>query len=116
MMGIEEGTPYHDQFHTNLAPAMYCGEAPMGGMMGMMQMMGSMPWWDDVSSNYGLQSRMPMQQGMMGSGGYGSAYSNFVNILYVVLLLGLIGSVYFWLIRLWRGQGKKIATGTKKGE
>lgn len=116
-MGIEEGTSYHDQFHVNLAQAMYCGEAPMGGMMGMMHMMmNSMPWWNDVSSKYGLQSTMPMQRDMMGSGGYGSGYSgywNLLNVLYVVLLLGLIGLVYFWLIRLWKGRGKKSVTKRK---
>ena len=39
MMGIEEGTDYHEQFHVNIAKMMYCGE---GGMMGMMPMMGNM--------------------------------------------------------------------------
>lgn len=27
MMGIEEGTSYHDRFHVNLAQAMYCDAA-----------------------------------------------------------------------------------------
>src|SRR3989344_6872430 len=32
MMGIEEGTEYHKQFHVNIAKMMYCGES--GNMMG----------------------------------------------------------------------------------
>lgn len=112
-MGIEEGTPYHEKFHINLAQSMYCGEAPMAGMMGMMQMMGSMPWWNDASSKYGLQSTMPtmpMQRSMMGNWGYGSGYSgywNLLNVLYVMLLLGLIALVYFWVVKLWRSGKKK---------
>ncbi len=118
MMGIEEGTPYHDQFHVNLAQAMYCnseatattGAAGMMGAGGMMPMMRMMP----------MMSAMAGQsaQGMMGGFGYGSGfsstYSNLVNAIFLLLLIGLLGIVYFWLIRLWRGQGKKIATGTKK--
>ncbi len=112
MMGIAQGTSYHDQFHVNLAQAMYCDTATGGadaatggsGMMGaggMMPMMRMMP----------MMSAMAGQgaQGMMGSfgyGSYGSGYSNLVNVLYVVLLLGLIGLVYFWLLKMWKGTKK----------
>lgn len=108
MMGIEEGTPYHGRFHVNLAQAMYCDTAAAvgtgaargsGGMMGtggMMPMMRMMPMMNAMAG-----------QGMMGSGGYSSSYPNLVNVLYVVLLLGLIGLVYFWLIKLWKGKDTK---------
>ncbi len=57
MMGMEEGTEYHRQFHVNIARMMYCGE---GGMMGG-NMMGS----------GGMMGMMPMMMNMMGSGGMG---------------------------------------------
>lgn len=102
MMGIEEGTPYHDRFHVNLAQAMYCDTATAGGA-GAARGSGGM---------MGTNWMMPMMnamagQGMMGSGGYSSSYPNLVNVLYVVLLLGLIGLVYFWLIKLWKGKDTK---------
>src|SRR3989338_8448560 len=31
MMGIEEGTEYHEQVHVNMAKMMYCGENTMMG-------------------------------------------------------------------------------------
>ncbi len=41
-----------------------------------------------------------MGYGMMGN--YGFGYWNFINILYTILLIGLIILVYFWIIKLWR--------------
>lgn len=110
-MGIEEGTPYHEKFHINMAQAMYCGEAPMDGMMGMMPMMMNMMGGNMMSGQTPAQTNM--MQGMMGSGGYGSGYLNLLNVLYVVMLLGLIALVYFWLMKLWKGQGKKSVTKRK---
>ena len=40
MMGLEEGTEQHDQFHINMAKRMYCGEYAGYGMMGSGGMMG----------------------------------------------------------------------------
>ena len=41
-------------------------------------------------------------QGMIGDWGYGLGYWNFMNVLYVVLLIGLIILVYLWIIKLWK--------------
>ncbi len=115
MMGIEEGTSYHDQFHINLAQAMYCDTAAgstnaatggsgmmgTGGMMPMMPMMRMMPMMSAMAG----QSAQGMM-GRFGYGSYGSGYSNLVNVLYIVLLLGLIGLAYFWLLKMWKGAKK----------
>ena len=81
MMGLKEGSEPEKQFHINMAKTIYCGES--GGMMG---------------------------SGMMGNGGYGFGYWNFINILYVILLIGLIILVYLLVIKLWKnmkGRGGK---------
>src|SRR3989344_2461611 len=74
MMGLKEGSKIEEQFHTNMAKTIYCGEGGMmgGGMMNMMDsnMMGwqtpqtnmmqnMMGKYDDDNKNYG---------GMMGCG------------------------------------------------
>lgn len=92
MMGVEEGTEYHEQFHVNIAQMMYCGES---GMMGGGMMMGS-----------GGMNMMGTQ-GMMGNWGYGFGYWNFINVLYVILLIGLIILVYLWIIKLWKNMKSK---------
>ena len=81
MMGIKEGSEAEKQFHINMAKTIYCGE---GGMMGggMMNM-------------------------MMGNYGYGFGYWNFINILYIILLIGLIILVYLWVIKLWKNVKNK---------
>ena len=106
MMGLKEGSEYEEQFHINIAKAIYCGETNAfgsGGMMGggMMNMMmgGNMMGGQNVQSG--------MMQGMTGNLGYGFGYWNFVNVLYVILLIGLIILVYFWIIKLFRGSKKK---------
>ncbi len=90
MMGIKEGSEAEKQFHINMAKTIYCGESGMmgGGMMSMM-MGGNM--------NYG----------MMGNYGYGFGYWNFINILYMILLIGLIVLVYLWVIKLWKNMKNK---------
>lgn len=98
MMGMKEGSEIEEQFHINLAKAMYCGEKnALGGMMngGMMSMMGS---------RFGTNM---MGQGMMGNYGYGFGYWSFVNVLYVILLIGLIILVWLWIIKLWKGINSK---------
>ena len=87
MMGIKEGTEQEKQFHISMAKTIYCGES--GGMMGggMMNMM--------MGNNI-------MGSGMMGNLGYGFGYWNFLNILYVLLLIGLIILVYLWIFKLWK--------------
>ncbi len=84
--------------HINMAKGIYCDEDVdmMGcGMMGgegMMNMKGSM-----------MQGMMQsnMRQGMMGNLDY-FGYWNFINILYVILLIGLIILVSLGIIKLRR--------------
>ncbi|MBI2652479.1 hypothetical protein HYX00_03345 [Candidatus Woesearchaeota archaeon] len=91
MMGLKEGSEPEKQFHINMAKTIYCGES--GGMMGggMMNMM--------MGGNMGY--------GMMGNYGYGLGYWSFVNILYTILLIGLIILVYLWILKLWKNMPKK---------
>ena len=88
MMGINEGSEAEKQFHISMAKKIYCGEniGMMGG--GMMNMM---------SGNNFLGS------GMMGNYGYGFGYWNLFNILYAILLIGLIILVYLGIMKLWKG-------------
>ncbi|MBI3033626.1 hypothetical protein HYY72_00510 [Candidatus Woesearchaeota archaeon] len=92
MMGIKEGSEAEKQFHINMAKTIHCNE-DTGGMMGggMMSMM--------MGSNMGY--------GMMGNYGYGFGYWNFLNVLYVILLVGLIILVYLWIIKLWKNMNIK---------
>lgn len=90
MMGLEEGSEAEEQFHINMAKTIYCGEPrgmiSPGDMVGMMNMMSG---------------------GMMGNWGYGFDYWSFLNILYIILVIGLIILVYLWIIKLWKDYGKK---------
>ena len=96
MMGLQEGSKDEKQFHINLAKAMYCGDnsntASFSGMMRMSRMMGF----------NGM-----MNTGMMGNYGFGFGYSNLFNILYTILLIGLIVLVYLWNVKLWKVKGIK---------
>ena len=91
MMGLKEGSEPEKQFHINMAKTIYCGES--GGMMGggMMSMM--------MGGNTGY--------GMMGNYGYGLGYWNFLNVLYAILLIGLIILVYLGIIKLWKNMKNK---------
>ncbi len=93
MMGLQEGSKDEKLFHINLAKAIYCGDnsniESFSGMMRMSRMMG----FDDMMNN-----------GMMGNYGYGFGYSNLFNILYTILLLGLIALDYLWIVKLWKGK------------
>jgi len=97
MMGLKEGSEAEKQFHISMAKTMYCDES--GGMMGSGMMNGGM-----ISMMMGGN----MGYGMMGNYGYGFGYWNFVNILYIILLIGLIILVYLWIIKLWKkNKGSK---------
>jgi len=94
MMGIEEGTEYHKDFHINMARSMYCDESGMmsyGGMMGggmMMPMMKNMMGGGNM-----------MGSGMMGNNptGLGFGYWGFWNIVWYLFWIGIIVLI-IWLI------------------
>ena len=91
MMDIKEGSEAEKQFHISIAKTIYCGESGemMGG--GMMNMM--------MGGN-------TMGSGMMDNFGYGFGYWNFLNILYILLLIGLIILVYLWIFKLWKHRNR----------
>lgn len=96
MMGIEEETEYHKQFHVNIARTIYCGDNNTGmmgsGMMGgnmmmpMMRMM--MGGYGGMGNNFGY--------GMMGNP-FGYSYWGFWNIIWLLFWIGLI-VLLIWLI------------------
>ncbi len=96
MMGLQEGSKEEEQFHINLAKAMYCGDnsntETFSGMMGMSKMMG-----------FGGM----MNMGMFGNYGYGFGYSSLINFLYILLLVGLIMLVVVLIIKFWQRGAKK---------
>lgn len=91
MMSLAEGSEAEKRFHINMAKKMYCNEGT--GMMsgGMMNMM--------MGGNIGY--------GMMGNYGYGFGYWNFLNVLYVTLLTGLIILVFLGIAKLWKDLFQK---------
>ena len=93
MMGIKEGSEAEKQFHISMAKTIYCGEYSGmmgGGMMNMMMGGGDM-----------------MGYGTIGNSGFG--YWNFLNVLYIILLIGLIILVYLWIAKLWNDIKNKRA-------
>ena len=91
MMG-GDGSESLKQMHIQMAKRLYCnedvGRMTGGGMMNMMinNMMGS---------------------GMIVNWVYGFSYWNFINILYIILLIGLIILVYIWILKLWKNVQNK---------
>ncbi len=88
MMGLKEGSEDEEQFHINMAKAIYCGEANdiMGaGMMGG----GMMPMMMGGNMGYGMMGNNPF--------GYGYGYWSFWNIIWSLFWIGLIVLV-IWLI------------------
>ena len=87
MMGLKEGSEYEEQFHINIAKAIYCGETNAfgsGGMMGGGMMMGG-----GNMMGYGMMGNNPF--------GYGYGYWSFWNIILSLFWIGLIVLV-IWLI------------------
>ncbi len=96
MMGFKEGDEAEEKFHINLAKTMYCGGS--GGMIGSGGMMNMM--------DGGMMGGQNMQGSMMGN--FGSAgYWSFTNIIYVILLIGLIILVYLGIYKLWLWEPKQ---------
>jgi len=98
MMG-GEGSESLKQVHITMAKRLYCNE-DAGGMMGSGGMMNMMIGGGNMMGGQDIQSGT--MQGMIGDWGYGLGYWNFMNVLYVVLLIGLIILVYLWIIKLWK--------------
>ncbi len=99
MMG-GEGSESLKQVHINMARRLYCNDdIYIGyGMMGM-DMMNTMMGGQIPQTN--------TMQEIIGNWGY-LGYWNFLNVLYAMLLIGLIILVYLWILRLWKDSyGKK---------
>lgn len=102
MMGLQEGSENEEQLHINMAKSLYCGEENAfgsGGMMGgeMMNMMGD----GMMGGNYIMQSSGMMQSGRT------TFYNSLLNVLYLILLVGLIILVYLGIVRLWKNNGRR---------
>ena len=98
MMGLKEGSEAEKQFHINMAKALYCGETNAFGS-GSMMGRGMMNMMTGGNMGYGMMGNDPF--------GYGYGYWSFWNILYLILLIGLIILVYFGIIKLWRSLYQK---------
>ncbi len=78
------------QVHINMARRLYCN--------------------DNIYVGYGMMNggMMGMMGGnMMGNPGYGFGYWNFINILYLLLLIGIITLVYLGIVKLWKSTRDK---------
>ena len=102
MMG-GEGSESLKQMHVLMAKRIYCNEGTAGmdstGMMPMMMNImggGGMMGWQN-------QMQAGTMQGMMGNWGYGFGYWNLLNLLYLLLLVGLIVLVWLGILKLWKG-------------
>lgn len=100
MMGIEEGTEYHKQFHVNIARMIYCGDNNTGmmdsGMMGGNMMM---PMMRMMMGGYGGMGNMignTFDYGMMGNP-FGYNYWGFLNIIWLLFWITII-VLLIWLI------------------
>ena len=109
MMGLEEGSEAEKQFHVNMAKRLYCNEnVYLGyGMMGSGMMQGGL---------HGGMMGSGLIQSMMGNNslGYGVPFQNYgywsiLDILYAVLLIGLIALVFLGVFKLWKDINEKKA-------
>lgn len=98
MMG-GEGSESLKQMHINMAKRLYCNE-DVDGMMDSGGMIGMMPTVNTVGG--GMMNGQIPQAGMMGNWGY--SYFGFTNLLYIILLIGLIILVYLWIVRLLKNK------------
>ena len=91
MMGGEDSESLR-KMHINMAKTIYCNES---GMMGSGEMMGMMNMMDGGMMGSGE---------MMGNSGSVFGYWSFINILYIILLIGVIILVYIWIVKLWKSM------------
>lgn len=110
MMGLKEGTKAEEQFHINMAKMLYCNE-DVGGMMSSGGMIGgNMMGSGGMMSMMGggtTGSNMMGSGGMMGNYGGGFGYWNFINILYIILLIGAVILIILLIIKLWKSIENK---------
>lgn len=99
MMGMEEGTEYHKQFHVNMAQMMYCGK---NTMMGSMEMMGN--WSNPQTSN--LFKSNNMMGNMMTNFGYWGWFGWIFMILFWILIIVGVIALIKWLISQGRSEHK----------
>ena len=89
-----------------MARVLYCNE-DVYGMMGSGSMMGMMPSMvggNMISGQNMMQTNM--MQGIIGDSWY-FGYWNFINVLYLILLIGVITLVFLWIIKLLRELSQK---------
>ena len=111
MMGLEEGTEEEEQFHINMAQAIYCNENVGGmmnyGRMGMMNMMGK---YDDDNKNYGgvmgCGNKMGMNNMMGNYDDDNKNYGGMMNMMpysygYGFGMFGFFFMILFWGLIIW---------------
>ena len=87
MMGGENSESLK-QMHIQMAKRLYCNE--------------------NVYSGYGMMGYGGMMNyGMMGKWNSSFGYWNFINILYLILLIGIIVLIIVWIIKLTKSEGKR---------
>jgi hypothetical protein len=97
MMGMEEGTDYHEQFHIDLAKAMYCGER-----QGFQTMMGGQMMGPGMGGSFIVPDML-----FSSSAGQAGAWWLVWNLLVLVLLVGLIVLVFLGILKLAKDLSKK---------
>ncbi len=106
MMG-GEGSESLKQMHIAMAKRLYCNEEGMMPMMSGDMMSSGMPVMKNMMGG-GMMNMMGnnmMGSGMMGGWGYG--YWGFLNLLYLLFLVGVVILVYLVIIKLWKSMQKE---------
>ncbi len=114
MMGGDDSESLREM-HINMAKMLYCNEdvggmMSSGGMMGMMSMMGSSGMMGgNMMGGSGMMQMMSgtSGSGMMGSFGNNFGYWNFINIFYIILLIGAIILIILLIVKLWKSIENK---------
>ena len=108
MMGLEEDTAAHDEFHIQLALRHYCNYYSGSGMMGgrMMNYRGyiGMRNYGEASADYPDDTNKEWKEQRTWTYRW---YSSIVCFLFLALLVGLVVLVYLWIIRQWNSLAKE---------